>query len=212
MDLKELKDFDVTDLNRLGTAPAPVRFVLAVLVLLLVAGAGYYFHTRAQWEVFEGVKRKEADLRETFATKYHQAANLETYKVQLQEMEGEFGAMLRQLPSQTEIPAVILDISQTGLASGLKILMFKPQPEINKGFYAEKPIEIRVRGGYHQMARFSSGIAALPRIVTLHDINLKPEAKDDQLIMDVTAKTYRYLSDDTEEPKGKRDVRKPARK
>ena len=109
-------------------------------------------------------------------------------------MEEDLGAMLRQLPSGTEIPAVILDVSQTGLASGLKINLFKPQNEVTKGFYAEKPIQIRVTGDYHQMAKFSSGIAALPRIVTLHNIKLSPTS-DNKLSMDVTAKTYRYLAD-----------------
>jgi type IV pilus assembly protein PilO len=196
MDLKELQNFDLSDFERLGSAPAAVRALLAALVLSSVVGLGYYLHTRDQMDGLKNVESKELDLKKTFEKKHHQAANLETYKVQLAEMEKEFGAMLRQLPGKTEIPAVILDVSQTGLASGLKIMRFKPQAESTKGFYAEKPIQIRVRGNYHEMAKFSSGIASLPRIVTLHDIVLKPEQGSDKLIMDVTAKTYRYLADD----------------
>ena len=166
-------------------------------------GLGYYLHTRDQLDSLKNVEGKELALKETFETKNHQAANLEAYKVQLAEMEKEFGTMLRQLPGKTEIPAVILDVSQTGLASGLKIMLFKPQSESTKGFYAEKPIQIRLRGNYHEMAKFSSGIASLPRIVTLHDIVLKPEQGTNKLIMDVTAKTYRYLADDeVEDNKG----------
>lgn len=202
MDLNELKNFDVSDLQSLGNAPAAVKAIVVALLLALVIGAGYYFHTSKQMESLKGVEAEEEQLKRTFENKAKKSANLEIYKEQLEEMKVEFGTMLRQLPSQTEIPAVILDVSQTGLASGLKILLFKPQGEVDKGFYAEKPIQIQVSGDYHQMARFSSGIAALPRIVTLHNIKLKPADKEGILIMDVTAKTYRYLADDNE-PSGK---------
>lgn len=203
MDLKELQNFDLSDFAKIGSAPAAVRGLLAALVLGSVVGLGYYLHTRDQLDSLKNIESKELALKETFETKNHQAANLEAYKVQLAEMEKEFGTMLRQLPGKTEIPAVILDVSQTGLASGLKIMLFKPQSESTKGFYAEKPIQIRLRGNYHEMAKFSSGIASLPRIVTLHDIVLKPEQGTNKLIMDVTAKTYRYLADDeVEDNKG----------
>ncbi len=203
MDLKELQNFDLSDFGRIGGAPAAVKGLLAALVLGSVVGLGYYLHTRDQLDSLHNVENKELDLKKTFERKNHQAANLEAYKNQLAEMEKEFGTMLRQLPGKTEIPAVILDVSQTGLASGLKIMLFKPQSESTKGFYAEKPIQIKLRGTYHEMAKFSSGIASLPRIVTLHDIVLKPEQGTDKLIMDVTAKTYRYLADDeVEDNKG----------
>jgi type IV pilus assembly protein PilO len=120
------------------------------------------------------------------------------------EMEHEFGAMLQQLPDKTEIPAVILDVSQTGLSSGLQILLFKPQPEVDMGFYAEKPIKIKLRGQYDQMGRFASGIASLPRIATLDDISIKPERNSDALIMEVTAKTYRHLADSEQSSKKNR--------
>ncbi|NJD30851.1 MAG: hypothetical protein FIB04_03075, partial [Gammaproteobacteria bacterium] len=118
---------------------------------------------------------------------------------QLAEMEKSFGAMLRQLPNKTEVPNLLVDISQTGLAAGLEEKLFQPQGEVRKDFYAELPIAIRLTGGYHQMGNFASGIAALPRIVTLHDIEITPAGKDagaDDLVLNVTAKTYRYLDED----------------
>ncbi|HHJ18931.1 MAG TPA: pilus assembly protein PilO [Gammaproteobacteria bacterium] len=194
MDFNELKNFDVSDLSRLGSAPMAIKSMLIALLFALLLGLGYYFDTSIQLTELSEAEQQEAELKKTFERKHQKSANLEAYKIQLEEMERDFGAMLRQLPSETEIPAVILDVSQTGLASGLKIELFKPQSDVYKEFYAEKPIQIRVSGTYQQMAKFSSGIAALPRIVTLHNIQLKP-VKDGKLIMDVTAKTYRYLPD-----------------
>ncbi|HBS26657.1 MAG TPA: pilus assembly protein PilO [Gammaproteobacteria bacterium] len=194
MDLNDFKNLDISDVSKLGNAPLAVKAILMLLVLATVLGAGYYFHSRNQLEDLKQLAVKEQDLRRSFDVKYKKSANIKIYQAQLKEMEEDLGAMLRQLPSGTEIPAVILDVSQTGLASGLKINLFKPQNEVTKGFYAEKPIQIRVTGDYHQMAKFSSGIAALPRIVTLHNIKLSPTS-DNKLSMDVTAKTYRYLAD-----------------
>jgi len=194
MNLEELKNIDISDLSKLGNAPFAVKAILAALLLATVLAVGYYLHTSQQIAELRKLEEREQTLRKSFDDKYKKAANLEVYKAQLQEIKEEFGSMLRQLPSDTEIPGVILDVSQTGLASGLKIELFKPQTEIDKGFYAEKPIQIKVTGTYHQMAEFSSGIAALPRIVTLHNIKLKPSG-DGKLTMDVTAKTYRYLAD-----------------
>jgi type IV pilus assembly protein PilO len=136
----------------------------------------------------------------TFDERQRKAANFDAYKAQLKEMERSFGAMLRQLPGRTEVPSLLVDISQTGLAAGLQEKLFQPAPEVRKDFYAELPIKIRLTGSYHQFGSFVSGIAALPRIVTLHDISIAPESKDsgaDRLTLDLTAKTYRYL-DDTE--------------
>jgi len=194
MTLDELKNIDISDLSKLGNAPVAVKAILAGLLLVAVLAAGYYLHTRSQLSDLQQLEQQELALRKSFDNKYKKAVNLSVYKQQLQEIKEEFGSMLRQLPSDTEIPGVILDVSQTGLASGLKIELFKPQNEVDKGFYAEKPIQIKVTGSYHQMAQFSSGIAALPRIVTLHNIKIAP-ARNDKLTMDVTAKTYRYLAD-----------------
>ena len=140
----------------------------------------------------------EEQLRLTFENKQRKAANYDDYKEQLARIEQQFGTMLRQLPGETEIPSLIVDISQTGLAAGLQEKLFIPQSEIPKDFYAEKPIKIRLTGGYHEIGNFVSGIASLPRIVTLHDISITPEDANefDNLSMEVTAQTYRYLDEE----------------
>jgi type IV pilus assembly protein PilO len=131
-------------------------------------------------------------------TKHSKAVNLDVYKQQLKDIERSFGALLRQLPGKTEVPNLLVDISQTGLSAGLQEKLFQPQAEQRKDFYAEQPIKIRLSGSYHQFGEFVSGIAALPRIVTLHDIDIKPETNNsyDQLTLELTAKTYRYLDED----------------
>ena len=142
----------------------------------------------------------EQTLRVTFENKQRKAANYDAYKAQLAQMQQSFGTMLRQLPGETEIPSLIVDISQTGLAAGLKEKLFQPQAEIPRDFYAEKPIKIRLSGGFHEIANFVSGVASLPRIVTLHNINITTEDKDvyDRLSLEVTAQTYRYLDEEAE--------------
>ena len=200
MNFDEIKNFDVNDLDNLGSAPLAIRIFLGLLCLAAILGLGYHFDTSESLSILESTEKKEIQLRKTFETKYRQSANMEAYKAQLAEMELEFGSMVRQLPGKTEIPGVIVDISQTGLAAGLKIQLFKPQEELKQGFYAEKPILIRVIGQYDQMAAFSSDVASLPRIVTLHDLEIRPtktgrDKSDQSLTMDVTAKTYRYLDD-----------------
>jgi type IV pilus assembly protein PilO len=142
-------------------------------------------------------EREELTLRDEFRTKHVKAVNLDLYKQQLEDIQKSFGAMLRQLPGKTEMKNLLLDISQTAAATGLRTLLFQPQGEQNKDFYAEQPIKITLSGSYHQLGEFVSGIAKLPRIVTLHDVVIKAVDKGapDQLQMDVTAKTYRYLDD-----------------
>ena len=144
-------------------------------------------------------RAEQVTLWNTFDEKQRKAANLEAYRQQLAEIERTFGAMLRQLPGRTEVPSLLVDISQTGLAAGLEEQLFQPSPEVRRDFYAELPIRIRLLGTYHELGSFVSGIAALPRIVTLHDLSITPEAKSatGQLVLDVTAKTYRYLDEDT---------------
>ncbi len=149
--------------------------------------------------VLQKAEADELDLRSQFESKQQRAANLDAYKTQLAEMERSFGAMLRQLPGKTEVPNLLVDISQTGLAAGLQEKLFQPGSEKSNGFYAELPIKIKLVGSYHQFGAFVSGIAALPRIVTLHDIQITPTDKSngyDNLTMDVTAKTYRYIEDE----------------
>ena len=139
-------------------------------------------------------------MRVTFENKQRKAANYDAYKAQLAQMEQSFGTMLRQLPGKTEIPSLIVDISQTGLAAGLQEKLFQPQGEVTRDFYAEKPISISLSGGYHEIANFVSGVASLPRIVTLHDINITPDDPNDfdSLTLQVTAKTYRYLEEEAD--------------
>jgi type IV pilus assembly protein PilO len=189
----ELKSLDVNDVGRWPTA---FRVAVIAIVFVAVVGIGIYFtiieDKRPQ------LQRAEDDeqlLRTTFENKQRKAANYDAYKAQLTQIEQSFGTMLRQLPGETEIPSLIVDISQTGLAAGLQEKLFVPQSEIPKDFYAEKPINIRLTGGYHEIGNFVSGIAALPRIVTLHNITITPETTGtyDVLSMEVTAQTYRYL-------------------
>lgn len=191
-----LEDIRNTNIANIGTAPLLLKVLMIGIICLGILFAGYYFHHKNQLEDLKRVQVKEEELKTTFKNKAEKAANLELYKVQLEEMRRTFGTLLRQLPSKTEIPALIVDISQTGLASGLEIELFKPQAESIKEFYAEKPIDLRVKGEYHQFGAFASEIAALPRIVTLHNISLTPS--DEKMTMTATAKTYRYLDEDEE--------------
>ena len=146
--------------------------------------------------MLEDAERKEGDLRVIFEKKAEQAVNLEAYEKQLEEMRESFGAMLRQLPNQTEVADLLVDISQTGLASGLEFELFQPQGESQREFYSELPITIRVVGDYHEFGNFVSGVAALPRIVTLHNISIGRAGNSDALAMNLTAKTYRYIEED----------------
>ena len=194
--IDELQSLDINDIGRW---PLLFRALFIGLAFLLVLGGGiYYFVYKTKVPALELAEREEQQLKQTFEGKQRKAANLEAYKLQLDEMTTNFGAMLRQLPGQTEIPSLLVDISQTGLASGLEEELFQPSGEQRKEFYAEKPIAIRLKGSYHELGDFVSGIAALPRIVTLHDIEISPASKDNgnDLTLNVTAKTYRYLEDD----------------
>ena len=197
-----LDDLQALDVNDIGRWPLGFRIAAIVIVFLVVAAGGVYMTiVKDKQMVLEREQAKEQELRGTYENKQRKAANYEEYKAQLVEMEQSFGAMLRQLPGETEIPNLIIDISQTGLAAGLEEKLFEPQAEIQKEFYAEKPIKIRLTGSYHAFANFASSVAALPRIVTLHDIKIVPEsrgnlANPDELTLDVTAKTYRYLDEE----------------
>ena len=191
----ELKSLD---LNDVGRWPLAFRAAVIAIVFVVVSGLGIYWTIiEDKAPLLERAEQEEAELFLTFENKQRKAANFDDYVKQLAEMEQSFGTMLRQLPGETEIPSLIVDISQTGLAAGLQEKLFQPQAEIPKDFYAEKPIKIRLSGGYHEIANFVSGIAALPRIVTLHDINITREDQDnfDMLSMEVTAQTYRYLEE-----------------
>ena len=197
--VEELQSLDANDVGRW---PLPFRIAVIVIVFLLVSGLGvYWFVVKDKAPQLERAQGEEKELRLTFENKQKKAANYDAYKAQLAQIEQSFGTMLRQLPGETEIPSLIVDISQTGLAAGLQEKLFVPQPELPRDFYAEKPIQIRLTGGFHEISKFVSGIAALPRIVTLHNININREAGKgafDDLSMEVTAKTYRYIDEEGE--------------
>lgn len=205
MDLDKLNEIDLNDIDfkKIGSAPFPVRVILIVLVCVIVAVAGYFLSTTPQLELLERGEREESSLRTTFVEKQSKAANLDAYKQQLEEMRISFGTLLRQLPNKTEIETLLTDISQTGISSGLEIEFFKPEGLTPKEFYAEYPIKLKVTGRYHEFAEFVSGVAALPRIVTLQDIEIaRVKEKGVRLYMEVDAVTYQYL-DETELSGGK---------
>ena len=200
--MKLLDQLRALDRRDPGRWPLAVRGFFVALVFVVCAGfAGYMLVWNQDRPVLQKAEADERDLRGQFENKQQRAANLDAYRAQLGEMERSFGAMLRQLPGKTEVPNLLVDISQTGLAAGLQEKLFQPGSEKSNGFYAELPIKIKLVGTYHQFGNFVSGIAALPRIVTLHDIQITPATDNknggyDNLTMDVTAKTYRYIEDE----------------
>lgn len=186
--------------DNIGTAPIAIKGGVFAFLFIAIIAAGIYFDTTEQLRILESHEGKETELKEEFRVKADQAAKLELYKEQLAEMEASFGALLRQLPETTEVESLLVDVSQTALAAGLEIKKFKPSNEEKKGFYAELPIALEVTGSFHQLATFISGIAALPRIVTISEMKLQPfsskDPNDGKLSMAATAKTYRYLQED----------------
>ena len=193
MNLQELNELDFSNL---GDWPGIVKAVV-VLILCALVGVGWYFYDiEDQYVQLQRVEKTEVDLRADFEAKQAKAANLEAYRTQLAEMQESFGAMLRQLPNKTEVADLLVDVSQTGLAAGLEFELFQPQGEVPRDFYAELPIRIRVVGNYHEFGEFVSGLAALPRIVTIHNVNIQKNAKgSDDLVMEALARTYRYLDE-----------------
>lgn len=184
------------ELDAAGTWPLPLKIGTVIIVCLIAVGLWIKLDTLDQLDALELVEKKEIELKGTFELKQKKAVNLEAYKEQLKEIEETFGTMLRQLPDKTEVANLLVDVSQTGLASGLEFELFKPQEELKQEFYAELPINIRVIGAYEEFGAFISGLASLPRIVTIHNVNIKP-LKDgaDMMTMDAVVKTYRYLDD-----------------
>lgn len=193
--LKSLNEFDINDLdvNNAGIWPAPVKAIVALVIFGLIVGGGYWFVIKDQYAQLERVQKTEQELRKTYEEKAYQVANLEVFKAQMAEMEETFGALVRQLPSETEVPGLLEDITNTALGSGLALQEVALQPEQKRDFYSELPINIRVSGSYHELASFVSSVASLPRIVTLHDLTIKPTGGEgEQLDMQVLARTYRY--------------------
>jgi type IV pilus assembly protein PilO len=196
MTFDELKQLDPRDPGRW---PLPVRMgAIALFFVVLSLLMLYFLVWNQKKDDLARAQEQERTLRDEFRTKHAKAVNLNLYKQQLEDIQKSFGAMLRQLPGRTEMEALLVDISQTGVGVGLSQQLFQPQPEQSRDFYAERPIKIRLTGTYHQMGEFVSGIAALPRIVTLHNVELKQVQGGafDLLQLDVTAKTYRYLDDE----------------
>lgn len=193
MNLQELNELDFSNI---GDWPAIVKAILVLILSGLLVAGWYFLYAEDQYKELERVERVEQDLRQDFEIKQARAANLDAYRAQLAEMQESFGSMLRQLPNKTEVADLLVDVSQTGLAAGLEFELFQPQGEVPKDFYAELPIKIRVIGNYHEFGEFVSGLAALPRIVTVHDVKISPRQGDSaRLQLEATAKTYRYLDE-----------------
>lgn len=193
--MKSLNEFDINDLdvNNAGIWPAPIKAIVVLVVFGLILGGGYWFFIKDQYGRLAGVEKTEVELREQYEQKAYKVANLEVFKNQMVEMEETFGALVKQLPSDTEVPGLLEDITNTAVGSGLELREIKLQSEQRRDFYVELPINIQVSGTYHELASFVSSVASLPRIVTLHDFTIKPKSgESDRLDMQVLARTYRY--------------------
>lgn len=199
MTLEELRNLDLKDIDfkRAGDWPLAGRVFVCALVFVVVLLGGYYFVVSSQLATLSATQQKETKLKREFESKQHLAANLDAYKTQLSKMRKTFGALLRQLPSQTEIDDLLREISETAQQDGLQQILFQPKAEIMRNFYAEKPIQMQYQGNYQQIAHFVSDVSSLPRIVTLHDFKLTPASKSGggELNFKVTAMTYRYLTE-----------------
>ncbi len=213
----EMPDFSKLDLdpNNIGNWPGPIKGIVILILCAALLGAGYWFDTKDQLVALESSQEKETELKRVFEIKQRKAANLEALREQLKDMKESFGNLLRLLPNKTEIEGLLVDISQSGLAAGLEFELFKPSAEQVADFYAIQPISIRVTGTYHEFGNFISSVAALPRIVTQHDVSMTSKSggtigADDELVMNMIAKTYRYLEEEeieeaaTSKKKGKR--------
>lgn len=196
-DLSEINNIDFEDVSKW---PLAIKVIAIILICVAVLASGLWFDSRNQLDKLAKVEKQEKKLKKEFKFKQNKAVNLEDYKRQMVLMKQSFGTMLRQLPSETEVAELLTDISQTGLGNGLEFELFKPQSETPVEFYAELPIQIKVVGSYHEFGNFVSAVAALPRIVTLHNLTIsqknKNNKKDGLLVMEATAKTYRYLDED----------------
>jgi type IV pilus assembly protein PilO len=190
-----LDDLQNIDVNNIASWPLPIKIGGVALVGILIIAAGFWFIIRGELDDLAQRQNQEAKLKETYSTKAGLAINLAAYKTQMEEMRQTFGSLLRQLPDTTEVPDLLIDITQAGLGQGLEFVLFKPEKERPKEFYAELPISIKVTGSYHELANFVSDVAALPRIVTFGDIAITTDKKSSKLLMAAKAKTYRYLDE-----------------
>lgn len=195
-------DLNELDLNDVGIWPWTAKIITIGFIGIFIVFLGYWLDTKKQLVKLDTAQQEELTLRATFEAKQHLSANLDAYKEQMATMKASFGALLRQLPEKTEVPGLIEDISHQGLAAGLEFRSIRLQPEKQIDFYVELPIEISVVGNYHQFGEFISNVASLPRIVTLHDFVIRPIPEDpsgNKLLMNITAKTYRYTADEQKE-------------
>ena len=204
MNISELNNLDF---NNIGSWPVAAKAAAIVVICAAVLFAGYWFDTQEQMQMLEQAQAKEQELKQTFEKKQADAANLDAYKEQMAEMEKRFGALLLKLPSKTEIAELLVDVTRVGLDAGLEFELFKPGNEVPRDFYAEFPINLRVTGTYHQLGNFVSGVAGLPRIVTIHDLSMK-KGKEEELTMTATANTYRYLDKSETKSKSKSNKKK----
>jgi len=193
-------DLRTLDINEPGRWPLPFRVAGVAIVFVLVVGLGvWWFVIKAQLPELRDEQRKEVELRQSFESKQRMAANFDAYKAQLDEINERFGNMLGQLPSDTEMANLLDDISQVALAAGLEQLEFVTGNDVQRDFYVEVPFRLRYTGSYHELANFVSNVAALDRIVTIHDVQIAPVSNDsfDELTMTATARTYKYVDEDT---------------
>jgi type IV pilus assembly protein PilO len=194
-----LSELNELDFNNMGNWPLPAKVGAVVIVMVLIVAAAWYFDISEQETALEAVRAQETDKRAKFERDQRKAANLPALKQQLALIEESFGAMLERLPNNSEIPELLVEISQQGLGAGLEFELFKPQGQQPADFYIELPIQIRVLGTYHQFGRFVSGVSALNRIVTMHNVSITPRGGDSTLlVMEATAKTYRYADEEGE--------------
>ncbi|TVQ86654.1 MAG: pilus assembly protein PilO [Chromatiaceae bacterium] len=202
----EFSDFNELDLNNIGEWPTGIKAAVILFVCGLLGFGWYQFVTQAQIDRLQSLRGRETELKAAFEAKQAKAVNLEALRQQMEEMRKTFDTMLRQLPDRTEVAMLLMDVSQTGLAAGLEFELFQPTDEVNRNFYAELPITMRVSGRYHEFGRFISGLAALPRIVTVHNVSISPSGRgtgdpfarmSEPLQLEATVKTYRYLDDAT---------------
>ncbi|MDE2085895.1 MAG: type 4a pilus biogenesis protein PilO [Xanthomonadaceae bacterium] len=217
--MKFIDDLRGLDRNNIGGWPNSVKVFFTTLLFLVVVLVGWYTYVSGQQDELATLANKELQLRKEFSEKQAKAVNLDALQKQLDEMKDMLRQLLRQLPSKTEMPELLIDISQTALSAGLQVDSFVPQPEVPKDFYAEKPIQLKMVGTYHQFGAFISGVASLPRVVilTMHDVSLTPQraskdgtSTDGQLVLQGTVKTYRYLDEDEAAASAKGSARKKA--
>ncbi len=191
-----LEELRLLNPNDPGSWPAAIKAGALALLLIGIIVAGYFYDWQEQWQTLENAEAEETTLKDTYLIKKRSAVNLDSMRQQLQEIEQSLSAMLKQLPHKSELDALLVDINRAGLGRGLQFELFKPAvSETFKEFYAELPVTVRVTGSYHDIGAFASDVSQLPRIVTLNNIDITP-GKDQQLVLNATAKTFRYLDDE----------------